>query len=384
MSRLPLSDTWEPKSENVSFNFLDFDVGSAITSVQIQQKTRVDPVLSRAHSYLLHGWPNKISDPSFMPYSARKSELSVDHGCVLRGARVIVPPVLQEQVLTELHDTHPGMTKMKAIARSYVWWPNVDSDIERMVSKCDVCQELRSLPAKASVHPWVFPSSPWSRIHVDFAGPVSGHTYLVIVDAYSKFPEIVKMNNITSTATIKVLRQMFSRYGVPEMVVSDNGPQLVSQEFEQFCTMNGIVHRTSAVYKPATNGQAERVVQILKTAIKQAELSNEDVDSYIQRYLLRYRITPHSTTGESPSMLLMGRRLRTRLDLILPAATTKLIHNRQEQKVANQSGVRTFNVGDKVSVQNFIGSRKWISGSIVSVLGARHYLVNVGNDTNWK
>jgi len=215
---------------------------------------------------------------------------------------------------------------MKAIARSYVWWPNMDSKIENIVSKCEVCQELRSQPAKADVHPWVFPSTPWSRIHVDFAGPVSGHTYLVIVDAYSKFPEIVKMNTITSSATIKVLREMFSRYGVPEIVVSDNGPQLVSQEFEQFCAMNGIVHRTSAVYRPATNGQAERVVQILKTAIKQAELSNEDVDSYIQRYLLRYRITPHSTTGESPSTLLMGRRLRTRLDLVLPSSTTKLVH----------------------------------------------------------
>ena len=129
----------------------------------------------------------------------------------------------------------------------------------------------------------MFPSTPWSGIHVDFAGPVSGHTYLVIADVYSKYPEIVKMKNTTSSVTIKVLPERFSRYGVPEMIVSVNGPRLVSQEFEQFCAMNGIVHRTSAVYKPATNGQAERVVQILKTAIKQAELSNEDIDSYIQR-----------------------------------------------------------------------------------------------------
>ena len=116
--------------------------------------------------------------------------------------------------------------------------------------------------------------------------------WILLVDAYSKFPEVVKMNSTTSTATIKALREIFSRFGLPEILVSDNGPQLVSQEFEQFCTKNGIVHRTSAVYKPATNGQAERVVQILKSAIKQAELSNNDVETYIQLYILRYRITP--------------------------------------------------------------------------------------------
>jgi hypothetical protein len=253
-----------------------------------------------------------------------------------------------------------------------------------MVSKCEVCQELRSQPAKADVHPWVCPSTPWSRIHVDFPGQVSGHTYPVIVDAYSKFPEIVKMTNITSSATIKVLCDMFSCYGVPKTVLSDNGRQLVSQEFEQLCAMNGIVHRTSAVFKTSNNGRAERVVQILKTAIKQAELSNEDTDSYIQRYLLRYRITPHSPTGESPSTLLMGRRLRTRSDLVLPSSTTKLVRNRQELKLSSDLDARKFTVGDKDSVRNFVGSRKCISGSVVSVLGTRHYLVDVGNGTIWK
>ena len=95
---------------------------------------------------------------------------------------------------------------------------------------------------QAPVHPWTFPSKPWSRIHIDFAGPISGTMYLVVVDAYSKFPEVVKMTSTTSTATINVLRDIFSCYGLPEIMVSDNGPQFISSEFQQFCRNNGIMH----------------------------------------------------------------------------------------------------------------------------------------------
>ena len=92
--------------------------------------------------------------------------------------------------------------------------------------------------------------------------------------AYSKFPEVVKMFTTSAKATVTILRDIFSRHGLPEIIVSDNGPQFTATEFEQFCTSNGILHRTSAVYKPSKNGQAERVVKILKSAIKQAHFTN--------------------------------------------------------------------------------------------------------------
>ena len=105
---------------------------------------------------------------------------------------------------------------------------------------------------------------------------------VVVVDAYSKFPEVVKMTTTTAGTTITALRDIFSRHGLPEILVSDNGSQFTSREFEKFCVNNGIVHRTSAAYKPFTNGQAERVVQILKSAIKQAQLTHTDVCSNCQ------------------------------------------------------------------------------------------------------
>ena len=91
--------------------------------------------------------------------------------------------------------------------------------------------------------------------------------YLVVVDAYSKSPEKIKMSFTTSQAAVQALREIFSHYGFPEIIVSDYGPQFVSEDFATFCRQNGILHCTSAAYKPATNGQAECVVQILKVAL---------------------------------------------------------------------------------------------------------------------
>ncbi|XP_042243248.1 uncharacterized protein K02A2.6-like [Homarus americanus] len=148
--------------------------------------------------------------------------------------------------------------------------------------------------------------------------------YFVLVDAYSKYHEEVQMKRTTAEATVKVLREVFSRHGLPEILATDNGPQFTSKEFADFCLATGILHRTSSAYKPSTNGQAERVVQVLKSALRQAEVLKQDAETVLQRYLLSYRITPHSTTGIAPSVLLMGRKLLTRLDLIFPSFTKKV------------------------------------------------------------
>ena len=111
----------------------------------------------------------------------------------------------------------------------------MDAHIKQQVSSCDTCQTLRKESVKAQIHPWIFPSKPWTRVHIDYAGPVDNTMYLVIVDAYSKYLEIIKKSSTTSTFTIKALQDIFARHGLPEIIVSDNGPQFKSSEFEQFC-----------------------------------------------------------------------------------------------------------------------------------------------------
>ena len=150
----------------------------------------------------------------FLPYTKVRSSLTTDKGTLLLHHRVVVPDALQGRVLAQLHATHSGASRMKALARSYVWWPNIDRQIEESAAGCLECQEQQNAPSK-DVRPWTYPAGPWQRIHADFAGPIEGHMYFIIVDAYSKWPEIAKMSSTTSTATIKVLKGLFTRHGLP-------------------------------------------------------------------------------------------------------------------------------------------------------------------------
>ena len=125
---------------------------------------------------------------------------------------MVIPLKLQSQVLTELHQGHPGVVKMKAVARSHVWWASVDNDIEQCARACEACQVSRNLPAKAPLHPWAWPTLPWERIHVDFAGPLQGKMLLVVIDAHLKWPEVVVLTSTTATKTIEALRELFARF----------------------------------------------------------------------------------------------------------------------------------------------------------------------------
>ena len=142
---------------------------------------------------------------------------------------------------------------MSAVAWSHVWWPKLDGAIEGSAKSCSACQTKKHLPPKAPLHCWLWPSTPRERIHVDYAGPVMGKMLLVVVDAHFKWPEICVMSSTTSSRTITPLRDIFARFGLPKHLVSDNGPQFVSEEFEQFLVANGINYIQSSPYHPSTN-----------------------------------------------------------------------------------------------------------------------------------
>ncbi|CAG2226122.1 Uncharacterized protein K02A2.6 [Mytilus edulis] len=118
---------------------------------------------------------------------------------------------------------------MKVLARGYVWWPNMDAEIEQTVRACHKCQVNRRAPPEAPMHPWEWPSNPWSRIHIDYAGPLYGKMFFVCVDAHSKYLDVHVVNSATSANTIEKLRTMFAIHGLPESIVSDNGTPFASQ-----------------------------------------------------------------------------------------------------------------------------------------------------------
>ena len=139
--------------------------------------------------------------------------------CVMWGIRVIIPTKLRLQILADLHRDHPGVSRMKSIARSYFWWPGLDQNIEEIAKSCEPCQSSKNAPPAAALHLWIWPAKPWQRIHIDFAGPFQGTNFLIVVDAHSKWPEVFEMASTTATKTIAILRQLFATYGLPEQVV---------------------------------------------------------------------------------------------------------------------------------------------------------------------
>ena len=149
--------------------------------------------------------------------------------------RIVVPSDLQTSVLQILHEGHPGVCAMKELAKFYAWWRHIDDDIGHLVASCSDCQAGRPKEPEVPLFSWSVPSEPWSRVHIDFAGPFEGFMWLIVIDAYTKWIDITKMKSTTTSVTCEKLREMFARYGVPRVIVSDNGPQFVSEEFMEFC-----------------------------------------------------------------------------------------------------------------------------------------------------
>ena len=297
------------------------------------------------------------------------------------GVRVIVPKKLQPQVLLELHQGHPGIVRMKSLSRSHVWWPKLNEEIEKLAKLCKHCQENRANPPSAPLHPWLWPSRPWERIHVDFAGPVRGRQFLILVDAHSKWADAIEMSSTTSAATIRKLRGLFASYGLPVQLVSDNGPQFASDEFSSFLKSNRVKHITSAPYHPSSNGLAERFVKTFKKAMKNPDHPSASFDQQLMSFLLSYRTTPHCTTGETPVSLFLLRSVRTRLDLMYPEVKDTVMKKHAEQKDYHDqhAHMRQFDIGQRVLARNYRPGDKWLTGTILDKLGPLSYRVQVGS-----
>ncbi|XP_052753936.1 uncharacterized protein K02A2.6-like [Galleria mellonella] len=240
-------------------------------------------------------------------YTKGLHEFSIQSNCIFYGIRIVIPKQLQPAILQELHTAHTGIVKMKALARSYVWRKNIDADIERMVNECKPCCLLQKNPTKIPIHSWEYPKEPWSRIHIDYAGPFFDQYFLIVVDAYTKWLEVIPTTSITTTATIKILKNLFTTFGLPITIVSDNGRQFRSEEMMTFLKENGIQSKFTAPFHPSTNGQAERYVQTFKNKIKSMIHEKGTLMEKLSRFLMMYRKTPNNTTGLSPAEMMFKR-----------------------------------------------------------------------------
>ena len=231
MSRLPASPAETEEGNIFQATYLD---ELPIRANDIGEATKVDPVLSKVLRYTSQGWPqssNNIPD-TLKPFFSRRDQLTVEQGCFMWGLRLVIPQQFHERLLNQIHEEHPGICKMKALARCYLWWPSLDKDIEKKVQFCGVCAAVRNSPPVAPLHTWQWPSRIWQRLHIDFAQK-GNDSFLVLIDSHSKWLEVVEMKSTTAQKTCEVLRTMFASYGLPEEIVTDNGPQFISSVFKR-------------------------------------------------------------------------------------------------------------------------------------------------------
>ena len=266
LSRLPLpyAPTNVPVPGDILLLTNHLAGNSTVTADCMRRETIRDPILSKVMGSVQNGWQDQEHSIYNREYTKHKDELSVEMGCILWGSRVIVPSKFRRCILQVLHEGHPDIVKMKSLTCSIVWWPHLDNHIEHVVNECSACQTCKKDPNEAPLHPWDWPSKPWDRVHLDYAGPILGKMILVIVDAHSKWIETHVIASATSSATIERLMMTFACHGLPRSIVSDNVSCFTSEEFKLFTRTNGIRHIYCSPYHPASNGLTERAVQTVK------------------------------------------------------------------------------------------------------------------------
>lgn len=383
LSRLPM--LYKAKEKIDLGHILYIEESLPITYKTISSETRKDKILNKVFDYTMNGWPNDPDKCEFelKPYWNRKSELHIEQGCILWGFRVIVPEKLRKAILNEIHSSHFGIVKSKSIVRSFCYWPQIDKDITLMCNSCSACKLVTSHPPKTILQPWPQASKPWERLHADFLGPLYGQKYFAITDAFTKWPEIFKIKHNDARTTINCLRSLFARFGIPDYLVTDNGPPFRSSEFEKFLIANGVKHLYSPPYHPPSNGAAENCVKNFKLAIKKAHCENTDLNLAMYRYLFDYRNTQHTTTGSSPAFLMFGRELKSRLHLMKPDLK-KFVNNKIQKQIDNHKGnySKQFDIGAPVYIRDYRHSQEssWIPGKIENKLGNVIYDVKLGED----
>lgn len=351
----------------VSLSFMD--------SLKVQLEA--DSVCSRVMKLCADGWPDHVKqEPLLKHFWPERATLTVKDGLLLKDTRLVIPATMRNDVLARLHEGHQGIVKCKARARQSVWWPGLGQQINKMVLKCRTCLQERHNHSEPLM-PSDCPERPWEKLGADLF-ELEGKTYLLVADYLSRYVEIALLSHTRSTDVITHLKSMFARHGIPEVMMSDNGPRFSGQAFASFAASYGFKHITSSPKFPQSNGEAECAVQTVKHLLRKA------ADPYIA--LLAYRTTPLQN-GYSPAQLLMGRRLRTIVPT-LPSELRPTLPDRsmlvQKEREKRMSDIVNYNKrhGAKPLSNLSSGQQVWItdtktSGTVIqNHTSPRSYLVD--------
>ncbi|XP_065315252.1 uncharacterized protein LOC135924132 [Gordionus sp. m RMFG-2023] len=234
-----------------------------------------------------------------------------------------------------------GQVKMKSWAREYVWWPGMGNDIEKITKEYVPCNTCAVMPRKEMGQVWPKSKKPWDRLHIYFF-ELDKKSYFLVVDSYSKWIEFEEVQGLTTKVVIKLLQKLWAKFGIPKIIVSDGGPAFISENFKQFCNSIKIKHILTPPYHPSSNGQAERMVDIVKNWIKR-------------------RNKKKMKEGVTPVELFLGRRTRLPLDFL----KSKEIDNILSCEKTNIK----FPVGKIIWGRLFDHKKKWEKGCVIDNIG---------------
>lgn len=347
--------------------------------LNFQNMTNNDSELQLLKNYIRNGWPadkRKIENSVKFYYNFR-NELSEYSDLVFRNKCIIVPKLLRKEMLEKIHFNHLGINKCLARGRKTFFWPGMSNDIKNIVKQCTACKVFQNSQRHEPILFHEIPEHPWKKLGLDVFN-FDNHNYLLTIDYYSKYVEVTPLNSLSSKELIKHCKNMFGRLGIPDCVVSDNGTNFSSREFEEFANLWNFKIITSSPRYPQSNGMVERHIQTVKNMLKKGKLCKQDLNLI----LLEYRNTPIDNRY-SPAELLFGRSLQG----ILPNIQTKINHKKYKSFQNNKKEIEKFYYnrgsrplselerGDRVFVQM---GNKWEPGEIVDKANRpRSYKINL-------
>ncbi|XP_062711786.1 uncharacterized protein K02A2.6-like isoform X1 [Aedes albopictus] len=391
-SRFPLAQPVPKAFDREFVKSLNFTETFPIDYKEIAKETLRDEFLVKIMEYLRQGWPNRL-DRRFRDVYSHHQELEEVEGCVLFHDRVIIPDTLKSNALKLLHRNHSGINKMKQLARRTVYWFGMNKDVEEYVGRCRICNQMTPVTRPASYSPWIPTNKPFSRVHADFFH-LDHKTFLVIVDSYTKWIELEYMKCSTdSKNVIKVFLNVFARYGLPDVLVTDGGPPFNSTDFVDFFERQGVNVMKSPPYHPESNGQAERMVRLVKDVFKKflidPDMKKLETDLQISYFLLNYRNTCQEDGSCFPSERLLSYRPKTLLDLINPKTSFKHNLNKRHDDSSPTRSISTdhFNdqfvdlkCGDLIYYKNANKSdiRRWLPATYLKRISSTVFQISLG------
>lgn len=344
------------------------------TLEEVRSETAKDPCLQKLIEIVHRGWPeNKQGlDDDVAPYWDVRETIACTDGILFKGQRVIIPYSMQTSILAILHESHQGMVRTKQLARDLIFWPGLRGQVDDMVSKCSICQQHRNYQQKEQMIPSEVPSRPWSILAMDLFD-CKGTKFLIMADYYSEFFEIRKLGKgSNATKVIKKIKKIWSVHGIPDKVLTDNGPPFSSAEMKAFAAEYKFELESMSPWHSQTNGMVEKAVQTCKRLITKCLEDNKDV----HLALLDLRNTPRGDKEGSPAQRLMGRRTKTKLptaDILLnpqvkdPEAVRECLTQRREtaRKYYDRGAKNLPRIqeGDTLRVRD---QKQWIPAEFVS------------------